>query len=209
MSLSVLNPGQRHDLTVFAERARRLDEASVIRLKMRADGLLGAWVLTGFDVLATRVVSGTLQPPDLTCAADQLVRGLEAADATGRIDVGYPMDSAWRAALPPETGFAHLDDVPAEALGELARQGADLAREHSGPQGPPVSLLDQEVLHVSSATEAVAVPMRCVMALVAMGFMTGAEGEVVRVRVMPSWLRIDAQFGSVFRRRGGSALLFA
>lgn len=206
--LSIPDSGQRHDLTVFAERVRRLDEAAVIRLRLRADGLLGAWAATGFDVLATRVVAGTVRPPDLTCAADQLVRGLGAADAAGNIDVGYPMDSAWRGALPPEAGFVHLDDVPASVLGELARQGADLAREHAGPQGPPASLLDQEVLQVSSGDDAVAVPMRCVMALVAMGFVTTAEGEVVRVRAMPSWLRIDAQFGSVFRRRGGPALLF-
>lgn len=205
--LTIPDPGQRNDLTVFAERARRLDESAVIRLRTRADGLLGAWVTTGFGVLAARVVSGTLRPPDLTCAADHLVRGLAAAGAAGDIDPGYRMDSAWRGALPPETGFVHLDDVPASILSELARQGADLAREHAGPQGPPVSLLDQEVLQVSSAGDSVAVPMRCVMALVAMGFMTDAEGEVVRVRVMPSWLRIDARYGSVFCRRGDPVLL--
>lgn len=205
--LTIPDPGQRNDLKVFAERARRLDEAAVVRLRMRADGLLGAWVATGFDVLAARVVGGSLRPPDLTCAADQLVRGLAAAGAAGDVDPGYRMDSAWRGALPPETGFVHLDDVPAAVLGGLARQGADLAREHSGPQGPPASLLDQEVLQVSSAGEAVAVPMRCVMALVAMGFMSETEGEVVRVRVMPRWLRVDARFGSVFRRRGDPVLL--
>lgn len=209
MTVLIPDPAQRNDLAVFAERARRLDESAVIRLHARADGLLGAWVSTGFDVLAARVVAGILRPPDLTCAADQLVRGLAAAGAAGDVDPGYRMDSAWRGALPPETGFVHLDDVPAAVLGELARQGADLAREHAGPQGPPASLLDQDVLEVSSAGESVTVPMRCVMALVAMGFMADAEGEVVRVRVMPSWLRIDARFGSVFRRRGDPALLLS
>ena len=93
-------------------------------------------------------------------------------------------------------------DVPAAVVADVARQGAELAREHAGPQGPPSSLLNQEVLTVSSPSDAVAVPMRCVMALSAMGFMPGAEGEVVRVRALPGWLRIDARFGSVFRRRG-------
>jgi hypothetical protein len=50
--------------------------------------------------------------------------------------------------------------------------------------------------------ESLGVPMRCVMALVAMGFITGAADEIVRVRLSPAWLRIDAQYGSVFRRRG-------
>ncbi|MGF2951974.1 hypothetical protein ACOJVP_06425, partial [Mycobacterium sp. THU-M116] len=31
--------------------------------------------------------------------------------------------------------------------------------------------------------------------------------EVIRVRVMPNWLRIDARFGSVYRRRGDPALV--
>jgi hypothetical protein len=117
------------------------------------------------------------------------------------------MDSAWRGAIPPEVGFVHLDDVPATVLTELARSGADLAREHSGPQGPPPSLLDQEVLQVDSGMEVVAVPMRCVMALAAMGFISEAAGDVVRVRATPAWLRIDARFGSVFRRRGDPLLL--
>lgn len=206
--LCIPDAAQRRDVAVFVERALRLDEAAVIRLRTRADGLVGAWVATGFDVLAGRVVAGSLRPADFTCAADQLSRALGDVDESGCLDGGFPMDSAWRALLPPETGFVHVDDVPAAVLADLSRQGADLAREHAGPQGPPPSLLDQEVLHVSSGADSVAVPMRCVMAIAAMGFMPDAEGEVVRVRMMPSWLRIDARFGSVFRRRGDPPLLF-
>ena len=42
-----------------------------------------------------------------------------------------------------------------------------------------------------------------------MGLLADADpdADVVRVRVMPSWLRIDARYGSVFRRRGDPALL--
>jgi hypothetical protein len=206
--LWIPDPAARHDLGVFADRARLLDESAVVRLRVRADGLLGVWVVTGFDVLAARVVAGTLRPPDLTCAADALVSGLGEADADGRIDAGYPMDSAWRGALPAETGFVHLDDVPATALDDLARQAAELSREQGAP-GPPASLLDQEVLQVSSDTGSVAVPMRCVLALAAMRFMPEKPdpAEVVRVRAAPAWLRLDARYGSVFRRRGAAALL--
>lgn len=195
----------REDLAVFVERALRLDDAAVIRLRTRSDGLVGAWVATGFDVLACRVVAGTLNPPDFTCRADTLLAGLRGTGE--QVDAGYSIDSAWRTALPPEAGFCHLDDVPAAALADLARQGADLAREHAGPQGPPASLLDQEILAVGAGDESVGVPMRCVFVLAAMGFMNPGQGEVVRVRVMPAWLRIDARFGSVFRRRGSTPLL--
>ena len=205
--ISIPEAGQRADLAVFTDRVLRMDEAAVIRLRTRADGLIGAWAATGFDVLVGRVVAGSLTPRDFTCAAGELRRGLSAAGEAGHADPGYPMDSAWRSALPPEAGFVHVDDVPAAVLADLARSGAELAREHAGPLGPPVSLLDQEVLQVRSGTETAAVPMRFALVLAAMGFAPDTPGEVVRVRVMPAWLRIDARFGSLFRRRGDPVLL--
>ncbi|MGO9224384.1 hypothetical protein [Mycobacterium sp.] len=200
----------RADLAAFVDHAMRLDDAAVIRLRARSDGLLTAWVATGFDVLASRVVAGAVRPDDMSVAADALGRGLSAMDASGYVNPGFAMDSAWRGALPPESGFTHLDDVPARVLLDLADRGARLAKEHSGSHGPPVSLLDQEVVQVSSADGSVGLPMRCKFALTAMGFLPqpadGAD-EIIRVRVLPTWLRVDARFGSVFRRRGGPALL--
>jgi hypothetical protein len=211
----ITDAGHRNDLSVFAERARRLDDAAVIRLRTRADHLIGAWVATGFDVLAARVVAGRIRPADLSCAADRLAAAIGAADQCGFIDPGYPMDSGWRGVLPPETGFIHLDDVPVSELIELARRGADLARDHGSAHGPPASLLDQEVLRVGIGSAAVGVPMRCVLALAAMRFLPeiapeispGSGPDMVRVRALPAWLRIDARFGSVFRRRGDAAVV--
>jgi hypothetical protein len=198
----------RADLGAFVERGRRLDDSAVVRLRIRTDGRLVAWIATSFDVLASRVVEGVAKPGDLSCGADELARGIENADGQGHIDPGYAMDSAWRGVLPPESGFVHLDDVPVAVIADLGRRGADLVREHGSAHGPPVSLLDQEVLQVSGPGDAVGIPMRCVFALTAMGFVPeDADGEVVRVRVMPSWLRIDARFGSVYRRRGDPALV--
>lgn len=203
----IADAGERNDLAVFADRALRLDAAAVIRLRTRADGLIGAWVVTGFDALAARAVAGRVRPTDITCAADRLLSGLRATDQTGFYDYGYSMDSAWRTGLPPETGFVHVDDVPESALADLARRGAELAREHAGPQGPPASLLDQDVLDVRGSGVQVSVPMRAVLALAAMRFLSDAEDGVVRVRALPGWLRLDARYGSVFRRRGDPALL--
>jgi hypothetical protein len=202
----------RGDLAAFVERAARLDDAAVIRLRARAGGLLTVWVATGFDVLAGRVVAGTMRPNDLSVGADELARGLAAVDDSGYVNPGFPMDSAWRGALPPDSGFTHLDDVPAHLMLDLAHRGAQLAKEHGSDHGPPVSLLDQEVIRVSSAEVTMGVPMRCVFALTAMGFLpqlpqAAGVGEIVRIRVQPAWLRIDARFGSVYRRRGDPAVV--
>ncbi|CAA0135009.1 Uncharacterised protein [Mycolicibacterium vanbaalenii] len=203
----------RDDLSTFTERARRLDEATVVRLRERPGGVIVAWVATGFDVLASRVVGGRVRPADLCAGADALLSGLAAMDGDdGYVDPGFGMDSAWRGVLPPDTGFVHLDDVPARAVLDLAQQGVDLAKEHSSAHGPPASLLDQEVVAVTAGGESLGIPMRCVFALTAMGFLpqtpesVGAD-EVVRVRAMPSWLRIDARFGTVYRRRGDPAVV--
>jgi hypothetical protein len=226
----------REDLATFVERAQRLDDAAVIRLRARGGGLVVAWAATGFDVLASRVVAGAVRPADICAGADELSRGLAAMDRSGYVQPGFPMDSSWRGALPPDSGFTHLDDVPARVVLDLAQRGVELAKEH-GSHGPPVSLLDQEVVRVTGpaladtpatsgtgAAISVGVPMRCVFALTAMGFLpqSGAAGrgddvnvdpttvaadEIVRVRVLPAWLRIDARFGSVYRRRGDPLLL--
>jgi len=204
--------GHRGDLATFVDHAMRLDDAAVIRLRARSAGLLTAWVATGFDVLASRVVVGEVRPHDLSVGADELARGLSAMDASGYVDPGFSMDSAWRGALPPEAGFTHLEDVPAKVMLELAQRGARLAKEHSSSHGPPVSLLDQEVIRVSSADAHVGLPMRCVFALTAMGFLPQSSDaidadEMIRVRILPAWLRVDARFGSVYRRRGDPALV--
>jgi hypothetical protein len=202
----------RADLAAFVDRAVRLDPAAVIRLRARSGGVFTAWAATGFDVLASRVVAGTIRPADLSVGADELAQGLTAVDSTGYVNPGFPMDSAWRGALPPDSGFTHLDDVPASLMLDLAQRGAQLAKEHGSGQGPPVSLLDQEVIRVSSANVSVGIPMRCVFALTAMGFLPKSSAgvdadEIVRVRMLRAWLRIDARFGSVYRRRGDPALV--
>lgn len=202
----------RADLAAFVERAKRLDAAAVIRLRARSAREFTAWASTGLDVLASRVITGIVRPDDLSVGADELGLGLAATDPSGYVNPGFPMDSAWRGALPPDSGFTHLDDVPARLMLDLAQRGSQLAKEHAGAQGPPVSLLDQEVIRVSAGGESVGVPMRCVFALTAMGFLPQeadavGSGEVVRVRTLRAWLRIDARFGSVYRRRGDPAVV--
>ena len=209
----------REDLSIFTERAQRLDEATVVRLRERPGGMVVAWVATGFDVLASRVVNGRVRPADLCAGAEALLSGLTAMGGDGYVNPGFGMDSAWRGVLPPDTGFVHLDDVPARVVLDLAQKGVSLAKEHSSAHGPPASMLDQEVLAVTAAGDSVGIPMRCVFALTAMGFLPQVQSgdefapesvsadEVVRVRATPSWLRIDARFGTVYRRRGDPAIV--
>ena len=65
-----------------------------------------------------------------------------------------------------------------------------------------IALLDQPVLTVSAeAGPAVKVPLRCLFALSGMGFIGGPDDAPVLVSATGSWLRLDARYGAVVRRR--------
>ncbi|MFE3102388.1 hypothetical protein [Nocardia tengchongensis] len=212
LTLRVPDPAERENLATFLSHALRLDPAAVIRLRRRGDRFVSAWAATGFEALAVRTVVAELGIDDVTIGADTILAGLHGPGAGSGFGLGFAMDSAWHGALPPESGFVHVEDVPARMLVELAERGAEVAQEHGGKHGPPAALLDQTVLTVSGGGEQVEVPMRVVFALAAMDFIPhGGEktdsrrisvDEIVRVRAARTWLRLDARYGSVARRRG-------
>ncbi|RTL63564.1 MAG: hypothetical protein EKK42_27910 [Pseudonocardiaceae bacterium] len=214
-SLTLADASERDDLGAFTARVVRLEPAALVRLQTRGDKLT-AWAATPFDVLATRSVRGTCEPAELTVQAQALLTSL-AVERGATVDPG-PGIGLWDGEVPPVEGWALVDDVPAAELEKLTERGLALAREHAGPLGPPASLLDQTVLTVENGGPPVRIPMRCLFALSGMGFLGGADtgaesgtggAPVVRVSATGSWLRIDARFGAVVRRRVTSLPLFA
>ncbi len=196
--LFIPDPVERDDLGVFVARAVRLDSEALVRLRS-GSGHLHAWVDTPFDALVTRSVLGTVRPADLTIKGTDLLSAVTVAADTA-VDPGGVQDILWRCALPPERGWREVDQVPAEILAGLADQGVSLTRENHG--SPPPALLDQKVITVSGAGFDVGVPMRCLFALSGMGFVgRHAAAETVRVWATDSWLRLDARYGAVLRRR--------
>ncbi len=192
---------ERDDLGAFVARAVRLDQQGMVRLRGRDGGLVDAWVATPFDVLATRTARGAIEPADMTVSGNELLAAL-AVVRGDRLDPGPSRDMMWRSALPPSKHWQVVDVVPAAAVAELADRGLAVAKENVGPQGtPPASLLDQTVLTVSGDGLEVKVPLRCLFALSGMGFLTGGDDEPIRVTATDSWMRLDARYGAVVRRR--------
>jgi hypothetical protein len=206
--LYVPDPVERDDLGAFVARAVRLDGNAVVRLR-GGRGRVHAWVDTPFDALVTRSVRGAVRPGDLTIAGRDLLAAVAVAGAAV-VDPGRAQDALWCCALPPERGWREVDQVPAEVLADLADQGAAVARDHPGPHGsPPAALLDQKVITVSGAGLDVGVPLRCLFALSGMGFVGDyAVADTVRVSATDSWLRLDARYGAVLRRRHAPLPLF-
>lgn len=201
--LYVPDPAERDDLGAFVARSVRLDQQAVVRLRGRPDGLVDAWVATPFDVLATRTVRGEVRPSDITVSGNELLAALAIVGGE-RLDPGPARDLMWRAALPPSVGWQVVDDLPVHVVADLADRGVEVARRNPGPRGSaPTSLLDQHVLTVTGAGLDVRVPMRCLFALSGMGFLATSEeaSGSIRVTATDSWLRLDARYGAVLRRR--------
>ena len=67
--------------------------------------------------------------------------------------------------------------------------------------GAPTALLDHEALTITGAGMVVPLTMRVLFALSGMGFAPATPGEEVRVSATDAWLRLDARYGTVLRRR--------
>ncbi|GAA1229145.1 hypothetical protein [Pseudonocardia alaniniphila] len=197
-ALTVPDPAERGDLGAFVARVVRLDQAAIVRLRA-SGGTVTAWATTPFDVLASRSVHGTLDPADVTVPGAGLLTAL-TVDRAETVDPGA--GGLWPGDLPPDEGWAPVDDVPAAEVDAVTERGLALARENAGPLGPPASLLDQTVLTVTnSAGPVVKIPLRCLFALSGMGFLGDPGAGAVRVSATGSWLRLDARYGAVVRRR--------
>jgi hypothetical protein len=203
--LSIPDQADRDDLGAFTARIVRLDQAALVRMRgeqRTGRSYVAVWASTPFDALVTRAVHGTIDPSDVTVAASALLAAL-AVDRSAVVDPG-PALPALLDDLPPAEGWSVVDDVPAAELDVLAERGLAMARENAGPLGPPASLLDQTVLTVQGGGAPVKVPLRCLFALSGMGFLgsgPAGAGDNVRVSATGSWLRLDARYGAVVRRR--------
>ncbi|MCG7292412.1 hypothetical protein CAFEA_08755 [Corynebacterium afermentans subsp. afermentans] len=188
-------------LTALLSRALALDAQASARIQEVGEGQLDVFVTTPFDAIASRRTSGSTTHPGATVSARAMLDALKA----GAAEVGPARDAAWPGALPPASGFIAREEVPIGVARRLADEGRNLARQFSGPAGPPRSLLDGVVLTADADSDApVEIPMRMIFACTALGLIPGFEAPAeiprhMRVATSGSWVRLDAPFGSVYR----------
>lgn len=200
--LRVPDRGDRETLGAFVARAVRLDGQAAVRLRNRGNGIVEAWVATPFECLATRAVHGEVEPGDVTVSGNELLAALTVARGE-QMDPGPARDLLWQGELPAGAAWQLVDELPTKVISDLTDRGVALARENAGPHGtPPASLMDQAVLTVSEGDLEVKVQMRCLFALSGMGFFDSAHpDDIIRVAATSSWMRLDARYGAIVRRR--------
>ena len=188
-------------LTALLSRALALDAQASARIQEVGEGQLDVFVTTPFDAIASRRTSGSTTHPGATVSARAMLDALKA----GAAEVGPARDAAWPGALPPASGFIAREEVPIGVARRLADEGRNLARQFSGPAGPPRSLLDGVVLTADADSDnPVEIPMRMIFACTSLGLIPGFEAPAeiprhLRVATSGSWVRLDAPFGSVYR----------
>ena len=188
-------------LTALLSRALALDAQASARIQKMGEGQLDVFVTTPFDAIASRRTSGTTTHPGATVSARAMLDALKSGEA----EVGPARDAAWPGALPPASGFVAREEVPIGVARRLADEGRNLARQFSGPAGPPRSLLDGVVLTADADSDnPVEIPMRMIFACTSLGLIPGFEAPAeiprhLRVATSGSWVRLDAPFGSVYR----------
>ena len=188
-------------LTALLSRALALDAQASARIQEVSEGQLDVFVTTPFDAIASRRTSGSTTHPGATVSARAMLDALKS----GAAEVGPARDTAWPGALPPASGFVAREEVPIGVARRLADEGRNLARQFSGPAGPPRSLLDGVVLTADADSDnPVEIPMRMIFACTSLGLIPGFEAPAeiprhLRVATSGSWVRLDAPFGSVYR----------
>ena len=187
-------------LISLLQRAVALQDRAMARFSTVSDAAVDVFVTTPFAVIASRRIAGSCSRNGASVLVSDLL-----ADATDTTMTAVAMDAGWgMGALPPTTGFELLDEIPADVVQRLSDQGRALARQFSGPLGPPQSLMDQAVITVNDDTE---IPMRLVFTLTALGLIPGMDAPAtiprhLRVSRNSRWVRVDAPFGSAYHSTG-------
>ena len=145
-------------------RARGLDEQATVRFRQLGEQV-DCFVTTPFRVLASRRVVGEVSRDGAAAGVSAVLEALDSSPE--KASLGPARDAMFPGALPPASGFVLVDELPVGVVRDLADQGRALARQFSGPMGPPASLMDQTVITATSSSgdTSVEVPMRAVSPL--------------------------------------------
>jgi hypothetical protein len=198
------------ELAPLLRRAVNLDPAALVRLRF------GAGAATALSRLPFRVlVARTVPDPRPRESLDATVRARELLDWLDGVTDAFPprRDAQWRGGLPPPNDWVRVDSVPDHVVRPLVRKGALALKDAAAREGVPGAspraevadaLLDSTVLTVTDADRTAEVSLRALSALTRMGFLP--RGGRAHIDVAGRWIRVVAEYGTVYLEQPGSGL---
>ena len=201
---------QLSDTAPLVRRVVGLDPRSLVRVRLSA-GSVTSFVRLPFDVLVGRTVKTRWAGGEIDCVVS--ARDLLAwLDGTSR-EPPPPRDALWHGTIPPGGGWRRVEMIPDAIVRNLVRKGAgalqDAAQREGVPGGQPRAevadaLLDSVVVTAQASGLRAEVTLRTLSALTRMGFMP--RGSRAAIDLSGRWLRVAAEYGSVYAERRGSGL---
>lgn len=199
------------ELAPALRRALALDPDGLVRLRLLGESAT-VLVRLPFGVLVSRTVPTTARADslDVTARAADVLEWLEGGEHGAQ---PQRRDTEWRSGLPPSAGWRRIETVPDGVIRDLVRTGALALKNAAGPGLPGVqpprrlsdALLDSVVLTVTDdAGLSAEVTLRALSALTRMGFLPRAGRA--HIDAVGRWVRVVAEYGTVYLQRPGQSL---
>lgn len=199
------SPQARTDLLTFSSRVARLAPDGLVRFKAQGATTTAFALVVGVLVRKdfTAALEGTA---DLTAPAKELADAVERSVTTSdRVQLPAAVDAQWRASLPPVSTWTHREDLPTNEIRQtLDLAGSQLrALEDSQVAAAGDAMLSQTIAMVDrDSADPVEIPMRMLVAMSRLGFLTEADGanDTIRVATNGKWVVAASRIGAAFRR---------
>jgi hypothetical protein len=201
---------QLFDTAPLVRRAVSLDPRSLVRVRLSADSVT-SFVRLPFNVLVGRTIKVHWDGDEIDCVVvgRELLAWLDGAT----IKPPASWDALWRGPVPPGGGWRRVETIPDSVVRNVVRKGASALQEAAQREGVPGSqpraevadaLLDSVVVTAQAGGLRAEVTLRTLSALTRMAFMP--QGSRAAIDLSGRWLRVAAEYGSVYAERRGSGL---
>ncbi len=197
------------DLISFLERAKKLDQEGLVKLRAFSDVLAvyvspiysGSLLADGPTVLGLRTIK--LAAPHEIDANFEIAAILERLAAVGQdLELALPpvqQRAAWTGVTPPRVGWEPAGEIPQAQITQWAKDGiAEVASALPESIGSSIAAKVRLQIWGKSVGLAHNFPAAVAFALAGLGFMT--QGEMVQVYRTKGWVRLSTRHGHVLSK---------
>ena len=206
MNLKFKDPRDIEDLAAFLQRAKRLDDDGLVKLRAFSDVLAvyvspifsGSLLTDGPTVLGLRTIKlASAHEIDSAFEISAVLERLPQVGEDLELQVPpNPMRAAWTGVIPPRAGWEQSEPIPQSLITQWAKDGiAEVASSLPESIGSAIAARVRLQIWGKSVGLEHNFPAAAAFALAGLGFMS--QGELVSVHRTKGWVRLSTQTGHV------------